>query len=136
MDYGRMELFALLKARMAYNSERQDVLSQNIANADTPGYKARDLKPVDFNKLIRGRMNKLPVSTTSVEHMAGSKRQQSESFRSDRTKDFYERSLTNNQVTIEEEMGKMSENSIEYQEALNVYKKTVGMFKKSLGHSG
>jgi flagellar basal-body rod protein FlgB len=34
---------------MSYLSERQEVISSNIANADTPGYLTRDVEmPVDF----------------------------------------------------------------------------------------
>ena len=38
----------MLRERMSWLNARQDVLSQNVANADTPGYTARDLKPLDF----------------------------------------------------------------------------------------
>ena len=48
MDVSSIPLLSLLKERMAWLSQRQDLLSQNVANADTPGYTAHDLKPVDF----------------------------------------------------------------------------------------
>ena len=41
-------LFAMLKSRMGYLSQRQKVIAQNVANADTPGYRPSDLKPYSF----------------------------------------------------------------------------------------
>ena len=42
----------MLRERMTWLNQRQDVLSQNVANADTPGYVARDLKPLDFDDML------------------------------------------------------------------------------------
>ena len=41
-------IFSILRERMAWLNQRQSVLSENVANADTPGFVARDLKPLDF----------------------------------------------------------------------------------------
>ena len=44
MNLPDIPLFAMLRERMSWLNQRQGVLSQNVANADTPGYGARDLK--------------------------------------------------------------------------------------------
>lgn len=44
MNLKSMPLFGLMGRRMAWLTQRQMVLSQNIANADTPGYKPKDLR--------------------------------------------------------------------------------------------
>lgn len=53
-------------------SARQELLSSNIANADTPGFKARD---IDFasalQNAVAGSSEKLPVVMTSSVHLAG-----------------------------------------------------------------
>ena len=55
-------------------SQRQEVLSTNIAHADTPGYKAREF---DFSSRLteaveRGRQSSsVPMSTTSARHLPG-----------------------------------------------------------------
>src|SRR5579885_2851825 len=54
MNLTEMPLFAILKERMGWLSARQNVLAQNVANADTPGYMARDLKPVNFADVLKG----------------------------------------------------------------------------------
>ena len=54
---GTMGLFDLpilgaLKSRMKWHAERQVVLAQNVANAETPGYGTRDLKAPDFRRML------------------------------------------------------------------------------------
>ena len=52
MDPTRIALFALADQRLAWVGRRQQMLAQNIANADTPGWRARDLRP--FATLLAG----------------------------------------------------------------------------------
>ena len=42
-----------MRERMTWLNQRQDLLSQNVANADTPGYVAHDLKALDFAQQLR-----------------------------------------------------------------------------------
>lgn len=69
------EAFAFRQAALSLRTERQEVLSANIANADTPGYKARD---IDFRgELARAmgpqRQDKagLAMNTTAAGHLRG-----------------------------------------------------------------
>ena len=39
-----LPLFQALKSKMQWHQTRQVVLAENIANADTPGFEARDVK--------------------------------------------------------------------------------------------
>lgn len=54
MDFGKLPLFSLLSQRMAWLGKRQQVLAHNIANANTPGYRAQDLKEPSFKQLMQG----------------------------------------------------------------------------------
>lgn len=51
---------------------RQELLASNIANADTPNYKAKD---IDFASALQGAMSgnssKLPLATTAASHLGG-----------------------------------------------------------------
>jgi flagellar basal-body rod protein FlgB len=52
-------------------SERSSILANNLANADTPGFKARD---IDFQAILKGevdRTSSLKVSKTNEGHIAG-----------------------------------------------------------------
>lgn len=49
--FERLEIFTLAHARAQHAAARQAVVAQNIANADTPGYRARDI--TDFAQTWR-----------------------------------------------------------------------------------
>lgn len=44
----------VLEQVVSFTQARHNVLAGNIANIDTPGYKARDLEVADFQKRLRG----------------------------------------------------------------------------------
>ncbi len=69
MDVGEIPLFALADRRLAWVDRREALLSQNVANADTPGYKPRDLPPFD-QALARIGLDLAPVRTNPA-HLAG-----------------------------------------------------------------
>lgn len=50
MDMNKLPIFAMVTQRMAWLTKRQEVPAQNIANADTPGYRPRDLTAQSFRK--------------------------------------------------------------------------------------
>ena len=52
MDLTSIPLMAALKKRMQWLHTNQSALSQNIANADTPGYKSQELEKQDFSGLV------------------------------------------------------------------------------------
>ena len=56
MNLPDIPLLSMLRERMTWLNSRQDLLSQNVANADTPGYVSRDLKPQDFDRMMRSTM--------------------------------------------------------------------------------
>lgn len=68
------EDFRFYQQALALRAQRQEVLSSNIANADTPNYKARDF---DFaSRLSQAveqgrRSDSFSLSTTSARHLAG-----------------------------------------------------------------
>ena len=47
------QAFGIHEQALKLRAERSEVLAANLANADTPGYKARDF---DFDKVLRGQM--------------------------------------------------------------------------------
>ncbi|TCT00901.1 flagellar basal body rod protein FlgB [Paralcaligenes ureilyticus] len=66
------EDFSFYQAAINLRQQRQEVLASNIANADTPNYKARDF---DFKKALQGAMGdsmRLPdtkLTLTSARHI-------------------------------------------------------------------
>lgn len=49
--FDRLEIFSIASARARHSAARQATVAQNIANADTPGYRARDIS--DFSDTFR-----------------------------------------------------------------------------------
>src|SRR5579863_4806516 len=74
MDLPDIPLLSMLRQRMSWLNQRQDVLSQNVANSDTPGYAARDLKPVDFSQALQDATSGAPsgssMRTTDPRHIS------------------------------------------------------------------
>src|SRR5436305_14526786 len=69
MDLNGIPLFSLISGRMSWLSARQSVLAENVSNADTPNFVARDLKPVDFQSMLAGQgMGSTQLTTTNVRH--------------------------------------------------------------------
>ena len=131
-------LFRLLSGRMGWLSQRQAVLAQNIANADTPNYRPKDLDAKDFLKLAQGyasRSTRIAVSRTSQDHLEG----RSSATLGLTAKDQptpYEVSPDGNAVILEEQTAKAGQTSLDHQMASNIYRKYIGMYKIALGSNG
>lgn len=65
------ELFALIAARQRWLQTRYGVLAQNIANADTPGYRPNDLAPGSFARMLERMREPAPgLRRTHPAHLA------------------------------------------------------------------
>src|SRR5690348_6399632 len=110
MNLPDLPLFSLLRQRMSWLNQRQDVLSQNVANADTPNYVAHDLKPLDFGQVLRSETsNNKPnmLMVTNPRHLQG-RVSSSGSFDELASPDV-EASPNGNAVSLEAEMIKVSD---------------------------
>jgi flagellar basal-body rod protein FlgB len=139
MDFNGIPLFNVMKSKLAYSSARQSVLAQNIANADTPGYQAKDVKQPDFKHIAQsvqsGTSQNLALQVTNGKHITG-KSSGSMMMKTENRSSTYEQNPNGNNVVIEEEMMRISENQGEYQKVLGLYRKTVDMFKIAIGRPG
>src|ERR1700733_10466102 len=74
MNLTDVPFLSMLRERMTWLNQRQDVLTQNVANADTPGYSARDLKAPDFLQELSKAANPMQsagqLMTTDPHHIA------------------------------------------------------------------
>ncbi|MGI9502834.1 MAG: flagellar basal body rod protein FlgB [Geminicoccaceae bacterium] len=128
-------LFTLLSARMSWLGQRQSILAQNIANADTPGYRPRDLREQDFKKLTQGfagRPTRLPIAQTAEAHLNGMVGARIGLAGREQPKP-YETAPDGNAVILEEQTAKAGKTALDHQLASNIYRKYVGMIKIALG---
>lgn len=102
------------KKALDYAWKRNEVISNNIANADTPGYKAKDLNFKAFLQAYLNDQNNLELITTDKRHI------KAEQSSGTSTKDSaieildssFQMRLDENTVDIEQEMGKLLQNSL------------------------
>ena len=52
MPISDIPILSMLRTRMEWHQERQRVLAENVANADTPNYQAKDLAPPNFGSTL------------------------------------------------------------------------------------
>jgi flagellar basal-body rod protein FlgB len=128
---GKPGLFSLLGKRMDWLGQRQKVLAQNIANADTPEFVPHDLKPQEFRRMVeRSFSPMLKPAATQTGHI------QSSSLRADdrsiEQKERYETAPSGNAVVLEEQLIKVAQTQNDYNAITNLYKKQVAMMKMAL----
>lgn len=115
--FDRLEIFQLAATRARHAAARQAVVAQNIANADTPGYRARDIS--GFADLLRrmdmqgqGAGDPLPIRTIDAGTPA---------------------SPNGNSVSLDLEMLRGIEAQRAHDRALRVYGSALGILRTSLG---
>jgi flagellar basal-body rod protein FlgB len=134
MTIENISLFQAMNAKMSYLAERQKVISQNVANADTPGYMSQDLRKVDFSKLVanisKDKMH-VAMEESNPAHMAAP--DQSPNPKMATSKSPYEVKPDGNSVVLEEQMVKSSDVQMNYTLMLNLYRDAADMIKTSIG---
>lgn len=114
MDFVAQDLMPYRNA-LLLRSQRQELLAANIANADVPGFKARDF---DFSKALDqslGRGNGVAMQRTQAGHfgLAAGRPSPEILYRVP-----HQQSLDGNTVEVETEMPKLLDNALRYQATL------------------
>ena len=118
-------LMQALKTRMQWHQSRQKVLAENVANADSPGFKPSDLKAPAV-----GAGQGVAMMQTSAGHMgAGGQRGGFDPTKAQR----FEVTPNGNAVVLEDEMLKVAQNQSDYQLAASLYSKGLGLMKIAIG---
>ena len=126
-------ILSMLRMRLEWAQARQKLLAENVANADTPNYRARDVSPVTFEtpgEAAPAAVSVVSLSRTESGHLSGFAGSGA-GFRE--VKAGYEVKPTGNAVNLEEEMMKVAANQMDYQAATAVYTRSLGLIKTALG---
>lgn len=115
MNIETPNLFELASQRLKWLSDRQKVVSENIANADTSGYRAKEVESFDAY---------LEVATGQAETPDANV------FESEAT---WGQDLTGNNVVLEEQILEANATSGQYKIAANLYKKAHDMLRLVAG---
>ena len=117
-----MDGFKTLEQLIHMAGVRHSLLTSNIANVDTPGYKAKDLK---FQQTFDNELQ-LQLAVTAPGHI-----QNNDSGASpvkEETEDSWE---DGNNVELDMEVAKMTENAMLFQAGVSMLETKIRMFKNS-----
>ena len=133
----RPDMLSGMQRALRQLDARQRVIAGNLANSDTPGFKALDVKS-DFANMVDQRVEKAgnpTVNLTARMSELGAKSGNSLGVRSDVIVDNSATEIKpdGNSVNIEEQMMKMSQIQTEYITLINLYKKNISLFKSAIG---
>jgi len=112
-------------------AKRQEIIASNIANADTPNYKARDF---DFKEklmgALEGRMQPLALSTTSARHIEGTANAGADPSLKYRTET--QSAVDGNTVDMDVERASFAENAIQYEASLTFINRLLSSMKTAV----
>ena len=136
-----LPIFAALRDKMHWHQARQTVLAQNVANADSPGYKARDIAEPDFASMLPGAASQGWMSgpaRTDARHIAGFSAAFGAGGSGGEAEEVssFETTPSGNSVVLEDEMMKLAQNQIDHQIATTVYARGISMVKRAVGRTG
>ncbi|AUH33618.1 FlgB family protein [Paracoccus tegillarcae] len=126
--FERIELVQMARAMTDHAAQRQKVVARNIANADTPGFAARDVTP--FGESYRGGQGDNGLRGTNPRHLttpfwsSGTARV---------TVDDAQPSPNGNSVSIEAEMIKTAELRGQHELSVGIYRSALDIMRTSIG---
>jgi flagellar basal-body rod protein FlgB len=129
MPISEIPMFSMLKTKLHWTQERQKLLAENVANADTPEFKPSDLAPPNFDARPSG-VAPLTLLRTSPAHLASA--DGTATFDRQPGRDF-EIVPTGNAVNLEDEMLKVAANQMDFQAATTLYTHGLSLIKTAIG---
>jgi flagellar basal-body rod protein FlgB len=111
-----LQLVSLAMQKSEWLAARQSVIAQNIANANTPSYKVRDLMPFEAVLANTG----LEMAATSSRHMAVAEQGVSASIVTSPSNG--DMTFNGNNVSLEGEMAKLGETTSQYALSTSIIK--------------
>ena len=126
--YDRIEIFQMAFGLASHASARQEKIAGNVANADTPGFRAQDIKP--FAETYRADTDMTQLRKTRAGH----------AFPGETAPQMFETfdrpgpsAPNGNTVSVETEIMKATEVRQVHEMALSVYQTSLGILRTSIG---
>jgi flagellar basal-body rod protein FlgB len=130
MPISDLPILSMLRTKMQWHQERQRLLAENVANADTASFRPRDLTPLDFKKTPAARAGGfLTLATTQPGHITAA----NSTAQFGNRQGGYDVRPTGNAVNLEDEMMKVAANQMDFQAATSLYSRSMGLFRTALG---
>ncbi len=126
--FENLQVFRMADAMARHSGARQAVIAQNMANADTPGYEARDLKP--FQAFLKADTEVFRFRATRPDHLNGvGTLIQIES----EERDGAESDPNGNSVSLESEMIHAVDVKRQHDRALAIYRTSLNVLRTAIG---
>lgn len=129
-----LTLFAMAQKSLNYLARREAVLSENVANADTPGFRSKDLAPLSFKDVLTPPAPPIKAVTTNPMHISPAV--EPTSFEVLKDQDPVESKPDGNTVQVDDQMQKIGEAKGKYDMAINLFMKHLSMLKTALDKGG
>jgi len=133
-----IDLFQVAGDRMRYLTERQTLIARNIANSDTPGYKAQDLAPFVPTSGSSGAttagVSPVVLVQTNPAHLQLEPDAVESQQPVDTEADYGGEKPTGNTVSVEEQMIKSADVSNAFAMATAVYTKSISIMKTAVDY--
>lgn len=133
MAVSGIPILSMLRTRMQWHQERQRLLAENVANADTPRFRPSDLAPPKFNQPQPQASAPVTLARTSDAHIAGAGLSNAARFAPNNKEGPFELRPMGNGVTLEDQMLKVAANQMDYQAASALYTRSLALIKMALG---
>jgi flagellar basal-body rod protein FlgB len=115
-----------LAADMDNRIKRHELIASNVANVDTPNYKAKDLK---FDRILSDKMEGIRMKRTHEKHMDNSS---GSVLNNEIVEDPNPGRPDGNNVNIDDELLKLSENNIQYNVSVQLMSKKLQHIKDAI----
>lgn len=130
-------VLSILRQALSYHTERQRVLAENVANANTPGYVPNDIPISEFERALQnGQGGVQPVRLAASEpgHIGATERP-ARIYTAHRTPDS-ETTINGNAVVLEEQMVRANSNRGRYEAVIGLYQKSLAMMRMAISPPG
>ncbi len=124
-----LAVLGLASRLAAHASARQAVIAENVAHADTPGYRARDLD--DFASTLQADARPFAARVTRAGHIAFGA--DPNGFEPREAAAFGAESPNGNSVSLEDQMMRAAKTRQTHDLALGVYGKTLDILRSGIG---
>lgn len=138
MSTRNIDLLAGLERAMKGLTHRQKITAANIANADTPGFKARDVRLPSFAALVSAKAEAAGAQGEARPMVDTTETMDRLRLRRDATvpdRAISETKADGNNVTIETQMLRLSDIQTSYAAAAGLYRKSIGILRTALGRT-
>ena len=130
MPISELPILNMLRTKMQWHQERQRLLAENVANADTANFRPRDLTALQFadTGAVARAGGPVALATTQPTHIAAAGTSQFGNRQGG-----YDVRPTGNAVNLEDEMMKVAANQMDFQAATSLYSRSMGLIRTALG---